>query len=159
MPKIKKILTVEQLVRFCEENKLYNFDASKDGYKLSVQIPAKYEVVEDNDVKGLMKLKVKVCHIGRNRNGSYISEENMKKSMSSLKYRPLLANIHKLDDGTYDFGSHDMEILTDDDGNEYINYIEKQIGTVKVKLGVWVRGQFNRCLCYIQLKTRSTKHP
>lgn len=48
--------------------------------------------------------------------------------MPTLKYRPILADIHSLPDGTEDFFAHNMEIAEDEDGNEKINYIEKQVG-------------------------------
>lgn len=88
-----------------------------------------YEKDEDFESKGLMKIKVKVCHIDRNRNGSNITKENMKKAMPSLKYRPLLAYIHQLDDGTYNFHAHDYVVKNDDEGNEYEVFLEQQIGT------------------------------
>lgn len=77
---------------------------------------------------GMLKLKFKVCHTETNRNGSHISEQNMKTAMPTLKYRPVLAYIHQLSDGTYDFYAHNMEIEEDENGEEKINYIEKQVG-------------------------------
>lgn len=127
--KRKKILTIEDLVKLCENQKLQNFNAKDTGYELCVQVPATlvYEKEEENtDTLGILFTKLKVCHTNLNVNGSYISEKNMKKAMPSLKYRPLLAHIHQLDNGEYDFHSHDMEI----DENNEITYIEKQIGTI-----------------------------
>ena len=77
---------------------------------------------------GLLKLKLKVCHTDLNRNGSFISKENMEKGMPTLKYRPILAYIHELEDGTKDFYAHNMEIVENEDGESEINYIEKQVG-------------------------------
>ena len=37
--------------------------------------------------------------------------------MPTLKYRPVLAYIHQLDDGTYDFYAHNMEIEEDENGD------------------------------------------
>lgn len=125
----KKILTMADLVRFCEEQKLYKFSSKQSGYQLCVHIPSLFEVQEDDSRRGLLKLKIKVFHIGLNRNGSYVSEESAKKAMPSLKNRPVLANIHKLDNGDWDFLSHDMTIGQDEDGNEEITYIEKQVGS------------------------------
>ena len=92
---------------------------------MAVQVPAELTFKEDDSLNnsGMLYCKLRVCHTNLNRNGSFISEENMKKALPSLKYRPLLAHIHQLDDGTWDFHSHDMEFT--DDG---IEYIEKQIG-------------------------------
>lgn len=122
--KKKKLLTIEDLVKFCENQQVTNFSSKESGYQLCVQVPAtfkKKEVkVEDNT---LLYCILKTCHIGLNRNGSYISEETMKEAMPTLKYKPILCNFTDTEDGK-DFTSHDMEI--DEDGN--IIYIERQVG-------------------------------
>lgn len=127
----RKLLTVEDLLKFCEEQKFNKFSSKESGYKLSVQVPAIFE--EDKDYKdsrkGLMRVKIKVFHTGLNRNGSYISEEAAKNAMPSIKNRPILAAIHQLDDGTWDFETHNMEIIEDENGKEEIRYIESQIGS------------------------------
>lgn len=123
------ILTLKQLIDFCEKKKTFSYSNIEN--PIVVSIPANFEY--DSLTEGLMFGRVKVCHTLLNRNGSFISEENMRKAMPSLKYRPFLGHIHQLDDGTYDFHAHDMEILTDDNGNETINYIEKQIGAFTAK--------------------------
>lgn len=123
-----KILTIDNLYQFfVEQNKSVNFSSKENGNPIVVSMPANFEISE-NDMPGMLKLKLKVCHIDTNRNGSHISKENMEKAMPTLKYRPILAYIHKLDDGTYDFYAHNMEIVEDENGEEKINYIEKQVG-------------------------------
>ena len=130
MPKLKKLLTLEQLSKFCEQNKLYTFSAKDTGYTLSVQVPESgYFEAETDSTQGLLFTKLRVCHTELNRNKSYISEENMIKAMPSLKYRPLLAKIHQLDDGTWDFHAHDMKFIEDENGEVEIEYEEHQIGT------------------------------
>lgn len=124
----KKILTIEQLVKFCESQNFSSFSAKDSGYQLSVQIPTTFEV-EDDSTTGLLRVKFKVAHSGLNRNGSYISKENLEKAAKSIKNRPVLANIHQLDDGTWDFQSHDVEVITNADGEEETVYIEKQVGS------------------------------
>ena len=126
--KIRKLLTYEQLLKFCEENKFYSFDSKDSGYTLSVQIPGTLTYDSDS-TRGLLFVKVKTCHTLLNRNKSYISEENMTKAMPSLKYRPLLGYIHQLDSGEYDFYAHNIEIVEDENGEEQIEYTEQQIGT------------------------------
>lgn len=128
MKKKHKLLTLEQLVKFCEENKFYSFNSKNSGYTLSVQVPGEM-YFESDTTQGLLFAIVKVCHTELNRNGSYISEENMKKAMPSLKYRPFLAYIHQLDSGEYDFHGHDMEIVVDENNKEQIVYKESQVGT------------------------------
>jgi hypothetical protein len=52
----------------------------------------------------------------------------MEKAMPTLKYRPILAYIHELEDGVKDFYAHNMEIVEDENGDAEIHYIEKQVG-------------------------------
>lgn len=129
---MKKLLTIDDLYKFCEEANFNKFSSADTGYKVVVQMPSTFEEVEDEDLThaGLMRLKIKVAHIGRNRNNSYISEENMKKALPSLKNRPVLGYIHQLNDGTYDFWAHNVEFEDDEDGNPtVVEYLEKQIGS------------------------------
>lgn len=124
MNKMKKLLTLEDLVRFCKEQKLNKFSSKDTGYQLSVQIPATFEVVDsayqDNT---LLFGKVKIFHIGPNRNGSSVTKEAAEKSLGTIAYKPLLANFCEID-GVKDFTSHDMEF--NEDGT--VTYIEHQIG-------------------------------
>lgn len=126
----KKYFTIEDLIRFCEQKKMYNFSSKEFGKPIVIQAVQDFssaDVEETADNK--LYAKVRVCHTLLNRNGSYISEDSMKAAMPSLKYSPLLANIHQLDDGTWDFHSHDYHIEKDEDGNENVIYDEKQVGT------------------------------
>ena len=79
-------------------------------------------IAQDNDFTTWTKFKVN--HLYENRNKSYISEEAQLEALPSLHYRPVLAAITTLSDGTTDFTSHAMEF--DDEGN--ITYIEQPIG-------------------------------
>lgn len=126
---MNKILTISDLVKFCEENKFSKFSSDETGYKIAVQIPSVFESFEENSSDGLMRLKIKTSHTLKNRNGSYISEDAAKEAMPSLKMRPVLAAIHQLDSGEWDFDAHNMEIIENEDGEEEINYIERQVGT------------------------------
>ena len=126
----RRYFTVEDLIKFCEQKKMYNFSSKESGKPIVIQAiqdfsSADVEETEDNKLYA----KVRVCHTLLNRNGSYISEDSMKTAMPSLKYSPLLANIHQLDDGTWDFHSHDYHIEKDENGNETVVYDEKQVGT------------------------------
>ena len=123
----RKILTLEQLVMFCKEQHFYSFNSKESGYNLSVTIPGTLNFLSD-ETRGLLMADVKVCHIELNRNGSYVSQSNMEKAMPTLKYRPVLAHIHQLDSGEYDFHSHDVEFVENEDGEEEMVYIEKQVG-------------------------------
>ena len=127
----RNLLTIQDLFKFCQENKLYNFSSKEHGYKLKVQIPSSFEMddnVDDNH-RGMLKLKIRIFHTGLNRNGSFVSEEAAKDAMPTIKNRPVLAAIHQLDNGDWDFEGHNFEIITNEDGTEEINYIEKQVGS------------------------------
>lgn len=128
MGKQSKILTLDSLYQFfVEQNKSVNFSIQNSEKPIVVSIPGNFEQSSD-DMVGMLKLKLKVCHTELNRNGSYISEENMKKAIPSLKYRPLLAYIHTLPSGEDDFYAHNIEIIKDENGEEKICYLEKQVG-------------------------------
>ena len=119
----KKLLTIDDLVRFCQDNKFYNFSAKTSGYQLAVQVPSIFEVDDENKDNTLLFCKVKLYHIGENRNHSSVTKEAAEKSLSTIAYKPLLANFCEIN-GVKDFTSHDMTI--NEDGS--VNYIERQIG-------------------------------
>ena len=124
----KSMLTIDDLYKFfVEQNKNVNFNVKETREPIVLSVPGMFAKEEDN-MPGLLKLKLKVCHTELNRNGSFISKSNMEKSMPTLKYRPILAHIHELKDGTKDFYAHNMEIVENEDGESEINYIEKQVG-------------------------------
>lgn len=128
--KKRKLLTLEDLTKFCLEQKMNKFSSKETGYQLSVQVPATFEVDENDPRRDLMKLKIKVFHTGLNRNGSRISEESAKACFDSIKNRPILARIHKVEfTGEYDFDAHNCRIVTNEDGEEEFEYIESQVGS------------------------------
>lgn len=136
---IKKILTEDDLLKFCFEHKQDNFSSKETGYQLAVKVPTTFEVDEevDDNHRGMMKLKIRIFHTGLNRNKSYVSKNAAEKAMSTIADRPILAAIHKLDDGTYDFEGHEMEVITDENGNEEVKYIESQVGSFSSEPAFW----------------------
>lgn len=125
----KQILTLENLYQFfVEQNKSMNFSSKESGTPIVVTTNGLFAKSEDDDMPGMLKLKLKNCHIDVNRNGSHISKENMEKAMPTLKYRPILAYIHSLPDGTRDFYAHNIQLEEDENGNTQIVYLEKQVG-------------------------------
>ena len=124
----KQILTLDNLYEFfVQQNHNVNFSSKDAGQPIVVRTVGNFST-EDNDMPGLLGLKLKVCHTETNRNGSHISQENMEIAMPTLKYRPILAYIHELQDGTKDFYAHNMEIVENEDGESEIVYTEKQVG-------------------------------
>ena len=125
---VKNMLTIDDLYKFfVEQNKNVNFNVKETKTPIILSVPGMFAKEEDG-MPGLLKLKLKVCHTELNRNGSFISKDNMEKNMPTLKYRPILAYIHELEDGTKDFYAHNMEIVENENGESEINYIEKQVG-------------------------------
>lgn len=119
----KKLLTLEDLAKFCREQKLFSFSAKETGYQLCVRVPATFKKKEVEN-SSLMFVEVWAFHTGENRNKSAVTEDAMKKSLSTFAYKPLLAAFTTDKNGDEDFMSHEMEI--DDDGN--VVYIEQQVG-------------------------------
>ena len=128
MNKQSKILTLDNLYQFfVEQNKTVNF-SSKDAGKPIVVTTNGFFEANETDMPEMLKLELKVCHTDTNRNGSHISTENMEKAMPTLKYRPILAYIHELEDGTKDFYAHNVEFVENEDGETEIVYTERQVG-------------------------------
>ena len=124
----RQIFTLDNLYQFfVNQNQTIKFNSKESGAPIVVTTSGYFEAEEDN-MPGMLKLKLKVCHTETNRNGSHISKENMEKAMPTLKYRPILAYIHDLPDGTKDFYAHNMEIVENEDGEAELVYIEKQVG-------------------------------
>lgn len=131
MDKKQRILTVDDLYKCCVENDILYFSAEDSNKRLVVSTQGYFEAEEADEIQeteGLMGLKVKIFHTGKNRNKSFISKENTEKYMSSIKNRPLLAYIHQLPDGSYDFKQHDRRTVVNADGEEEIEYLESPIG-------------------------------
>lgn len=123
--KNKKILTLDDLVKFCQENGLAKFSSEESNYKLHVQVPAYFEKKESDD--NTLYADVRIMHIGKNVNGSSLTENGAKHCMRTLAYKPVLANFTDVN-GEWDFTSHDFTVSKDENGNEVIEYQEKQVG-------------------------------
>ena len=129
----KKILTLDSLYKFfVEQNQSMNFNAKESGSPIVVTTDG-FFTESESDMPGMMQVELKVCHIDTNRNGSHISKENMEKAMPTLKYRPILAYIHELEDGSKDFYAHNVEVVENEDGETELHYIEKQVGCFKAE--------------------------
>ena len=122
----RKFYTLDDLYNFCKDNRFESFSADKQGAPLIVQSFGTFEADEKNS-DGLMAVRLKSCHTGKNRNQSGITDDNMNKYKHTFKGRPILGAIYKTDTGEYEFRAHDMEII--DDGKD-IEYIEQPIGVI-----------------------------
>ena len=125
----KKIMTLDSLYKFfVEQNKSFNFNSQESGTPIVVTTNGLFAESKSDDMPGMLKLKLKNCHIDTNRNGSHISKKNMEKAMPTLKYRPILAYIHELPDGTKDFYAHNIQLEEDENGDSQVVYLERQVG-------------------------------
>ena len=125
----KRIMTLDDLYMFfVQKNTSFNFSSKDNGTPIVVTSNGHFAKSKDESMPGMLKLKLKNCHIDTNRNGSHISKENMEKAMPTLKYRPILAYIHELPDGTKDFYAHNMDFVEDENGDTQVVYLEKQVG-------------------------------
>lgn len=135
---MSSIITLDNLLDFCVKNKLVSYDASEhNDTLLIVHIPGNVEnsissKFAESTPEGLLPVTLQSCHIELNRNGSYISEETMTAALPTFQNRPILGHIIQKEDGTYDFSSHDMELIDDpwNEGEKRVRYIEQPIGII-----------------------------
>ena len=122
---MKKLLTLDDLVQFCQDQKLYSFNAKETGKPLCVLAPATFKQNEEQDEQSsLLYATVTAFHTGLNRNRSCVTVDAAKKAMKTMAYKPILANFAMTESGDLDFTSHDFTV--NDDGE--IEYQERQIG-------------------------------
>ena len=122
----KKYLTIKDLLLFCKETNLTNFSAQDANGPIIIQSFGKIET-SNNTTMGLTPCTLQACHTELNNNKSFIAESVAESALASFSNRPILAYIHQLDDGTWNFWDHRMEI--EEDG-ERIKYLEQPIGVI-----------------------------
>ena len=125
----KKLLTLSDLYNFYAHKKEnFTFSSAETGYKLSVQVPAQFEINKEQNDNSLLFCLVKLMHSGENRNHSSVTNEALIKASKGLAYKPILANFVEYTDPEtnetmVDFTSHDMELTENG-----VIYYEHQIG-------------------------------
>lgn len=132
------IIFLEHLKEYCERYNLSHY-SSKDNNNemIMVSVPGDFKTdtsmkFSSVDTEGLLPVTLQSCHIYENRNGSYISKSTMNKALPTFSNKPILGHIIQKDDGTYDFDSHNMEMVDDpwNEGEQRVHYIEQPIGIV-----------------------------
>ena len=95
-------------------------------------LEVKYDLDDKFDSDRFIKMRLRICHDGVNPNGSNFTVENLKDAESTLANIPILANVLFDEDGTPQFGGHDMSIEKNKvDGDQYkMIYQEVPIGVV-----------------------------
>lgn len=127
----RKYLTLDDLLLFCKKNNFSHFCAKEADGPIIVQTPGRFELNGDTNA-GLLPVKLYACHTNENRNGSSISKSTMETALPSFSNRPILGYIHQLEDGTWDFDSHNIEVVADEnekDGSR-IDYLETPVGII-----------------------------
>ena len=77
---------------------------------------------------------LRVCYTGRNRNNSFISKETFERCMPSIYNCPIVC---RYDRETDTIGSHDMELVTDNDGGMRIVNVTHPVGVIPESANYW----------------------
>lgn len=125
----KRYLTLDDLYLFCKQKNLNHFSAKEADGPIIVHTSGQFEAT-DASQNGLLPVKLQACHTGTNRNKSHISTESMTAALPSFSNRPILGYIHQLEDGTWDFYSHNAQLVETDDGDTEVEYLEVPVGVI-----------------------------
>lgn len=123
----KHLLTLDDLVAFfSNENKSFHFNSleNEGNEEIVVHVDGTAKFEADNSQEGLLAVKLQANHTGKNRNGSFISEESQIKALSSFQNRPILGYIHEVD-GVPHFYGHNMH-----EEDDSLVYDESPIGHI-----------------------------
>ena len=127
----KKFYTLDDLYDFCKTNDFSRFSAKESGGPIIVQSLGEFEA-QVKSTQGLVPVTLQACHTELNRNLSFISEETMTKALPTFANKPILGYIHQLEDGSYDFYTHNVSYVEDEDSEDgmRLEYDERPIGVV-----------------------------
>jgi len=100
---------------------------------LSLNFNAKIQPIEKLNEQFTL-CKCYVMALGKNRNFSYFSKENIERNIESLNYIPVVGHLIENEDGTFHMGSHDIEFLIENN--------ELKIKTLTVPYGVVVENSY-----------------
>ncbi|MEY8573271.1 hypothetical protein AALD01_02540 [Oscillospiraceae bacterium 21-37] len=78
--------------------------------------------------------KLRIAYTGRNRNNSFISKETYEKCISSIYNCPIVCHYDREEDV---IGSHDIELVSDSEGNMRIVNITQPVGIVPESANYW----------------------
>ena len=76
---------------------------------------------------------LRVAYTGKNRNNSFISKETFERCMPSIYNCPIVCNYDRESDT---IGSHDMELISDDNGMRIVN-ITQPVGVIPESAKYW----------------------
>lgn len=78
--------------------------------------------------------KLRIAYTGRNRNNSFISKETYEKCISSIYNCPIVCRYDREEDT---IGSHDIELVSDAEGNMRIVNVTQPVGLVPESANYW----------------------
>ena len=125
---MKKYLTIEDLLTFCKQSNMNTFSAKDAGGPIIIQSFGEMNT-SDTSTMGLTPCTLQACHTELNRNHSFIEDSVMQNALASFSNRPILGYVHQLDDESWDFWDHRMEIEEDGD-KARVEYLERPIGVI-----------------------------
>lgn len=76
----------------------------------NVSLATTYEIDDTFDSEKFIKMRLRVCHDGKNPNSSNFEVDNMEKSKDSIQNIPILANVIFDENDEPQFSGHDMEL-------------------------------------------------
>lgn len=113
---------------------------------------AKYPTVNSN----LVPVTLTLLHDGQNRNLSSITLEKIKEAEESLKNKPILAYLNRDENGSVDFGGHEVEFYIDTENENEplkVRYLEVPVGIIpeSTKIGYYAKDgkTYMTCTGYI----------
>lgn len=125
---MKKYLTIEDLLTFCKQSNMNTFSAKDAGGPIIIQSFGEINT-SDTSTMGLTPCTLQACHTELNKNHSFIEDSVMQNALASFSNRPILGYVHQLDDESWDFWDHRMEV--EEDGDEArVEYLERPIGVI-----------------------------
>ena len=77
---------------------------------------------------------LRVCYTGKNRNGSFFSKEDIQRNIKTIYNCPIVCNY---DRETDIFGGHDIEVVSNDDGDLRLVNLTTPVGVVPESAKVW----------------------
>lgn len=77
---------------------------------------------------------LRVCYTGRNRNNSFISKETFERCITSIYNCPIVCRYERETDT---IGAHDMELITDDNGELRLVNITQPVGVIPESAKYW----------------------
>jgi len=126
---VSEFVSFQQLYEYFVSNKCdVKFHANNENSNIGVSVPGNltFDSQDKTDeTEGLLPVTLQACHILKNNNQSFISEDSMNNALPSFSNRPILGYIHEVD-GVPQFYTHNMHISED----EELVYDEIPVGVI-----------------------------